>query len=210
MEDLSKYKGNPRFGVDPTETPKKPRVSPVISTPPTVVRPAVWSRLRQVISAEAASGAVGMAFDEVVIPKIKETVVDFGNSLLHRIFYPDGGGSSSSNNRSFSSNRFTPYDRMDAKKRNRYANIDDERDTYDFTRYSFKNAGLAEAVADKLVDLVDEYGIATVNDFHDAMGLTGEFTDDNFGWTRENFTVRVLRRRDGYILDLPRPRQINN
>lgn len=47
-----------------------------------------------------------------------------------------------------------------------------------------------------------------MTDFYNAMGMTAEFTDDNYGWT-DLTGIRVRKIRDGYILDLPRTEQLD-
>jgi len=62
----------------------------------------------------------------------------------------------------------------------------------------------AEEVLSNLVDLIDDYGEATVADFYDLVGLNGEWSDNKYGWDNLG-RATVKRVREGYILDLPRP-----
>lgn len=55
---------------------------------------------------------------------------------------------------------------------------------------------------DNLIDCVQRYGMVTVNQMYDMVGVTGEYTDEYFGWTSLR-TARVIRVRDGFIVDLP-------
>ena len=58
-----------------------------------------------------------------------------------------------------------------------------------------------------MYDLVNSYDSATVADFYDLVGITSEFTDNKWGWTNLHGS-RVIRARDGYLLDLPKPEPV--
>ena len=62
----------------------------------------------------------------------------------------------------------------------------------------------AEEVLTLLNEMVDQYGTTSVGDFYDLCGITGEFTDNRYGWDNLR-NARVLRVREGYVLDLPKP-----
>ena len=59
-----------------------------------------------------------------------------------------------------------------------------------------------------MADLCETYGQVTVADLYDLVGISGSFTDNNYGWT-DMREASVRRVRDGYILSLPRPRQLD-
>lgn len=78
---------------------------------------------------------------------------------------------------------------------------------HDFSDIILASRADAEEVLDRLRDLVSQYDVATVNDLYDLVGLTGEFTDDKWGWTDlRTASVRVVR--GGYLLNLPRTQPI--
>ena len=57
-------------------------------------------------------------------------------------------------------------------------------------------------------ELIDNYGMATVADFYDLAGLTGEYTSNNYGWTNIR-SAEVVRARDGYIIKMPKAMPID-
>lgn len=75
---------------------------------------------------------------------------------------------------------------------------------HNFDNLILDNRGDAEAVLDGLQALIDEYGAATVTDFYELMGETGEFTDQKWGWANIS-TASVSRITAGYVINLPRP-----
>ena len=66
----------------------------------------------------------------------------------------------------------------------------------------------AEDVIARLDELVDLYGMASVADLYDLVGISGQYTDNKYGWTdvRNASHVRV---RDGYLLKLPKARPLD-
>lgn len=66
----------------------------------------------------------------------------------------------------------------------------------------------ADEVIAKLNHLIAQYGQATVADLFDLVGVTGEYTDERFGWVNMQ-GARPHKTRDGYLLDLPRPVQLD-
>jgi hypothetical protein len=68
--------------------------------------------------------------------------------------------------------------------------------------------GQAKADADRvqsgLLEILGKYGAVTVADLNNLIGRTGEFTDQNWGWTNLS-TSSVGRVREGFLLNLPRP-----
>ena len=50
---------------------------------------------------------------------------------------------------------------------------------------------------------MDEYNIVRVADLYDLVGVTGNFTDNNYGWTNIR-NAKIVRVHDGYKIDMPR------
>lgn len=60
----------------------------------------------------------------------------------------------------------------------------------------------AELVLERLTDVVDQYGVASLADLYELLGLPSAHVDHKWGWTYlTNATVRQLR--EGYMLELP-------
>lgn len=75
---------------------------------------------------------------------------------------------------------------------------------FDFDDIVIATRPEAETVLERLGDLVDRYGAASVRDLYELVGITGNYTDDKYGWD-DLRTAKYGRTRDGYVLDLPRP-----
>ena len=212
MEELN-YQGNSHRSKEPSSP--RPRVTAIISTPPTIRQRGVWSRFRVLFGGEDARSVGEGVMMDVIVPSVKDLLFDILTDGANRTLYGDSRRSRSSNgyrssnaaNRNHTSyNRPTPRDGRDRQPEPRMDRR--ERAQHDFTNLTFRNAADAEAIADRLRENVQEYGVASVNDFYDLMGISGEFTDDAYGWT-DLQGIRVRRARDGYYLDLPRTKQLD-
>lgn len=65
----------------------------------------------------------------------------------------------------------------------------------------------AEKTLDSLLNISACYGIATVSDLYALAGITSTLTDDKYGWNNLR-SVKVCKRHDGYIINLPMPQSI--
>ena len=63
----------------------------------------------------------------------------------------------------------------------------------------------AEEVIDRLNELIEYYGQATVADMYDLCNITGEYTDNNYGWKNLASAKPALISGGRYILKLPKP-----
>jgi hypothetical protein len=162
---------------------------------------AVRSALRTFIS-EDSHTVIGYLLTEVLVPATKNAISDMVSQGIERVLYGESrprnsrGGYTNYNTRPqaiggrvFSDPR-PPLSRQ-------------ARASHDFGEIVISSRSEAEDVLDNLRTLIDDYGIATVADFYDLVGLTGEFTDDKYGWN-DLRSARVRPIRHGYVLDMPR------
>lgn len=82
-----------------------------------------------------------------------------------------------------------------------------DRARHDFDNIVYTSRAEAEDVLSHLVDLIMEYGEATVAAFYELSRIESNYTDNNYGWTnlRDAYTDRV---RNGYIIHFPRARPL--
>ena len=50
---------------------------------------------------------------------------------------------------------------------------------------------------------MEEYDLVRVSDMFDLSGVTGSYTDNNYGWT-DIRSAEIQRVRDGYVIKMPR------
>ena len=91
--------------------------------------------------------------------------------------------------------------------------IDEIRETYQeheldtITMISFWNL-VAEDVLERMDELIATYQVVSVADFYDLVGVSGNYTDNKYGWT-DIRNASVIRVRDGYMIKLPKALPLN-
>ena len=144
---------------------------------------------------------------DVVIPAAKSMISDTVSSGIEMLLF----GETRSNKRarrdgSKSYVSYSSYYKDDTvrDKGRRYA----DRPTKQHARHNFddiiiESRGEAEEVLSHLVDLTEDYGMASVADLYDLVGITSNFTDNKYGW--DNLSgASISRVRDGYLINLPK------
>ena len=66
----------------------------------------------------------------------------------------------------------------------------------------------AEEILNYMGDLIDEYRFVTVADLYDLIGVSGNYTDNKYGWT-DISNAEIVRVRDGYVIRLPKIRKLD-
>lgn len=178
------------------------KVEKVVSEKVKVKNKGVGRKLADIFLSEDAANVKSYIFTDVIVPAVKDTVVDIVKSAIEMMFYGEtrqssgktGGGSYVSY-----SNYYNPSSRnhpVDTVNRNR--SYGDRRE------FIFSSRGEAEKVLDVLTEIVAEYQAASVADLCSLVGVTGEWTDNKWGWV-DLSGASVKRIHGGYILDLPKP-----
>lgn len=154
-----------------------------------------------------------VAFD-VLIPAAKDTFADAVSQGVERMIFGEARSVSRRHGRRpndsyisynrYSSRRPDPREeRRDRPQISRRA-----RASHDFDEIILATRVEADEVLERLFDLVDKYETATVADLYDLVGISGNYTDDKWGWT-DLRTSGITRVSQGYLLDLPRPEPLD-
>jgi hypothetical protein len=144
---------------------------------------------------------------DVLIPAFKDTISQMITTGIEMLLY----GESNKNRNTFRrggrdrdpSRTHVSYNSFSNRERDR-----GQRDSRNKFRQRFDDVILdtradAEEVLSNMVDLIDNYGVVTVADFYDLIGLPGEWSDNKYGW--ENLSQAYVERvRLGYTLALPK------
>lgn len=160
-------------------------------------------KAKSVFISDDAANIKNYVVMDVLIPAMKKAISDIVTNGIEMILYGETGRTK----------RSSPAGSV--SYRNYYDRRDDDRRTYKTpTRVGYsiddivlETRGDAEDVLSRMDELVDTYGIVSVADMYELVGITGNYTDNKYGWTNIR-NVRPVRVRDGYLLDLPKPQPI--
>lgn len=164
---------------------------------------------------------IGMVWNfvvmDVVVPAAKDMLSEAVSQGIDQILFggePRFGGAR--RRAPGGGNSYTSYNRMSTGQLN-YGRRENPmppamsrrgRATHNFDEILIPSRAEAEEVIDRLFDLINRFELATVSDLYDLVGITPNFQDQKWGWTNIQ-GANVVRTKGGYLLDLPRPEQIN-
>ena len=137
---------------------------------------------------------------DVVIPAVKNAISDTVDAFLFN----------GSKDRRRSTASKVSYGR-DFDDRERRVKEDRSRRAkgYEYDEIIFNTRGDAEAVLDRMNDMLDQFSIVSVGDLYDMADIsTDNYTVNKYGW-KDIQSANVVRVRDGYIIKLPKPMPID-
>ncbi len=175
------------------------RVEKVVQGPVKTKKKSGVSKFAEVFISEDVTNVKSYVVTDILIPAIKNTILDIITDSANMIF---GGSTRRKSNMPASR---VSYGSFFNDARNATRRIDDRisKPRYTYDQYSFDHRNDAMEVLSTLREALDMYGQVTVADFYDAIGVTGEFTDNNYGWI-DLSSADILRTREGYIIKFPR------
>ena len=149
------------------------------------------------ISEDAANIKTYVVMD-VLIPAVKKAICDIVKNGVDMILYGESGRS----NRRPS--EYVSYDRRYLDRGDpRFYKADIARIGYSYDDIILETRGEAEDVLARMDELIELYGMVSVADLYDLVGITGNYTDNKYGWTNIR-NAEPVHVRDGYMLRLPK------
>lgn len=199
---------------EPEQADKK--LEKVVTGDVTRAKPSLAKKFGATFMGGDARTAWSSVVFDVLVPALKDMATDAVTQGIERMIYGDGAprvrGRSASR---YGAGTYTSYNRISTPTRQGPTPRSDEprvlpkrsRSTHNFDDVILETRAEAEEVLDRMFDLISEYNVATVSDLYELLGITGAFTDEKWGWSDLRGT-KVVRHRDGYLIDLPRPEAI--
>ena len=159
-------------------------------------------KLADTFISEDAAKVKSYVIGDVLIPAIKKAISDIVTNGIDMILYGETGHSKRS-----SSSRISYSKYYDDRRDDRRSSTSASRSRYDYDDVIFETRDEAKEVLERMDELIDLYGVASIADFYDLAGITGNYTDNKYGWT-DLASADVVRVRDGYTIKLPRVRPL--
>lgn len=177
---------------------EKPKLDKVIRGGATVKPKSAARKFTDVFISEDVSSVKSYIFRDVIVPAAKKLVTDIVQDGIEMILY---GNSRRGERRSGFRADNISYNKYYDRDRRR---SDSSRYTPSYDNIQFDYRDDAEAVLDRMTECIEAYGQVTVGDLYDTVGITGSHTDERYGWIKLG-NARVVRDRDKFVLDLPKP-----
>lgn len=180
------------------EQEREKKVEKVVTGAVTTRKKSGVRKIAEEFISEDAKNIKSYVFGEVLIPAIKKAISDIVTDGIDMILY---GGSKPGHKRS-TADRVSYRNYYDRDTRTR-----DTRTTsysgYSYDDIILSNRGEAEEVLERMDELMEAYGLVRVADLYDLVGITGQYTDNKYGWTNIR-NAEIVRVRDGYMIKMPR------
>lgn len=193
---MEEYKPNSRKYKEGNGTPKK--VEKIVSGGVKTKKKSEIQKLADVFISEDVSNVKSYVLMDVLVPAVKKAISDIVVNGIDMVLYGETGHSKKKSAASKVSYR-SYYDR----EHDRRSTDSRTRTGYNYDDIIFDNRGEAEDVLSRMDELVSTYGVVSVADLYDLVGITGNYTDNKYGWT-DIMSASVVRVRDEYMLKLPR------
>jgi len=139
-----------------------------------------------------------------LVPAIKKAISDIVTNGIDMILY--GGTGRTKSNSTASKVSYRSY--YDGGNGRRDYSATRTKTGYNYDDIILDNRGEAEDVLSRMDELISTYGLVSVADLYDLVGVTGNYTDNKYGWT-DIRSASVIRVRDGYMLKLPKALPLN-
>ena len=157
-------------------------------------------KLTDIFIAEDAANVKNYILMDVIVPSVKKAIYDLIVGALDMSLYgARGGGGKRPIADKVSYTDYNSVSRRDERSYNRTQTASG----YSYDDIILDSRGEAEAVLSRMDEVMEEYGQGRVADLYDLVGVTGNYTDKNYGWTNIR-NAEVVRVRDGYKIKMPR------
>jgi hypothetical protein len=205
----------------PKAQPKK-KVERVVTGDVIRRKKSLGKRFKETFTGNDTKSVGSYVLFDVLIPGAKEIVADvitqgverslFGEARARRSRFGGGpvvGGI-------FGNATYNAYNRVtqsppiglpqDPRQRQQAPGLRGRVQQRDLQEIVLPERGQATAVLDQMIAVISQYGVCSVSDLWDMLGVTGEHTDENWGWTdlQGSDVERVNEGGQyGYLLQLP-------
>lgn len=179
------------------------KIEPIVKSDEVKVKEkGIGKKLADIFLSEDISKVGSYLFTDVVIPAIKDTIVDIVKNGIDMLFY----GESRADSRKGTGGTYVSYSNYySASPKSRKSDADRrDRGRVDIRELIFVSRGKAQEAIDSLKEYIELYQTASVADLYSLVGITGDWNDNKWGWYDLN-GVKPRRVHGGYILDLPKP-----
>jgi len=186
--------------------PKKEKVEKIIRGHVVKKKKSFFKKLTDTFLGPDVPSISAYILHDVLIPAAKDTLEDLVKGSIEVLLRGEVKGRRTGRG----GKSYVRYDKVS------YRNERDERrepsarnrSHHDFDDILLDSRGEAEEVLSTLVDLVEDYEVASVADLYDLVGIESTFVDTKYGWTNLS-RASISRVRDGYLIDLPQAKLLD-
>lgn len=198
---MEEYKSNSHKSKERQNEPiPEKKVEKVISGSAKSKKKSGLQKITNVFVPEDVEDVKSYIFEDIVVPAVKDIILDAVKAVL--------GVNGSSRGKGSTASKVSYRKYYDDRERRDYSGVIRTRSGYEYDDVIIENRGEAEDVLSRMDELISTYGLVSVADFYDLVGISGNYTDNKYGWT-DIRSASVVRVRDGYMIKLPKALPLN-
>lgn len=157
-------------------------------------------KLTDIFISEDAANVKNYIIMDVIVPSIKKAVYDLIVGTLDMSLY--GGRGNGGKRPTADKISYRDYSNVSRRDDRSYGTTR-TASGYSYDDIVVETRGEAESVLARMDEIMEEYEQVRVADLYDLVGISGDYTDNKYGWTNIR-NARVVRTRDGYKIEMPR------
>jgi hypothetical protein len=198
---MEEYKSNSHKSRERKSEPvTEKKVEKIISGSAKSKKKSGLQKITNVFVPEDVDDVKSYIFEDIVVPAVKDIILDAVRAFL--------GVNGNSRGKSSSASKISYRKYYDDRERRDRESSNRTRTGYEYDDIILDNRGEAEDVLSRMDELIDTYGVVSVADFYDLVGITGNYTDNKYGWS-DIRNASVVRVREGYMIKLPKALPLN-
>lgn len=156
------------------------------------------NKLSEVFVTEDISSVKDYILYDVLLPAAKKTLSEIVSNGIDMLLYGETKSKNKSRGSKVSYSKYYDDREDDYRRSSRRRAVG-----YDYEDVILESRREAEEVLNRMEDLIDSYGVVSVADLYDLVGVAGKYTDNKYGWTNLR-DAGIERTRDGYLIVFPR------
>lgn len=162
-------------------------------------------RFKELFFGGEFKGATKYIFGDVLVPALRNMVVDGVTKGIERVIYGEAGPRRRPELGRPRISYNNPIERYSSRPTR--GMLPDQppysrRGRQEVSDIILVSRDEAELVVERMIDIIDKFDAASIGDLHDLVGLPTTYVDNKWGWTSlGNVNVRQIR--EGYLIDLP-------
>lgn len=183
---------------------EKKKVNKVISGTAKVKKKSELRKFADNFISEDVDSVKTYVIRDVVIPSIIDLVEDIVVGGIRTLLRGESGRRDSRDRRSSGSPSYVNYTRYSDRRDDRSYRDGQTRRGYGYDDVVVNSRADAEAVIEQMDGIVDTYGMVSVADLYDLVGMSSNYTDNNYGWTNIRNAEPVRLRDGGWMIKMPK------
>lgn len=189
-----------KLKLDRTIGDKKATQRKVVKHPVKVQKKSFGEKARETFIAEDMKSVASTVVEDSIIPALKNLIFDSLKMGLERLLWSDNSPQTTKT----SKNGYVSYNNFSSNNRSEVVH----RRRGDVNNIILSSKSDADEVLNTLNDQIIDFGVASVADLYELVGVIGTFSDNNFGWTNLS-SATINRTRDGWVIKFPKPEVID-